>query len=62
MLKNIPIRLYAEPDVVWWIENKGYDYYTINAVDQAALVLKLRTLGNTKADLITTTGKAARHT
>jgi hypothetical protein len=60
LLKNIPIRLYTEPDVVWWIENMGFDYYTINAIDQAALVLQLRTLGNTRAELITTTGKGFR--
>jgi hypothetical protein len=59
-LKNVPIRLYTEPDVVWWIENKGCDYYTINAIDQAALLLQLRALGNTKAELITTTGKGFR--
>jgi hypothetical protein len=60
LLKNVPIRLYTEPDVVWWIENGGRDYYTINAIDQAALVLQLRALGNTKAELITTTGKGFR--
>ncbi len=60
LLKNMPIRLYTEPDVVWMIENLGFDYYTINAVDQAALVLQLRTLGNTNATLITTTGKGFR--
>jgi hypothetical protein len=60
LLKNMPIRLYTEPDVVWWIENMGCDYYTINAIDQAALVLQLRALGNTKAELITTTGKGFR--
>ena len=60
LLKNIPIRLYTEPDVVWWIENMGCDYYTINAIDQAALILQLRALGNTKAELITTTGKGFR--
>jgi hypothetical protein len=60
LLKNIPIRLYTEPDVLWWIENMGLDYYTINAVDQAALVLRLRALGNMKAELITTTGKGFR--
>ncbi len=60
LLKNVPIRLYTEPDVVWWIENMGLDYYTINAIDQAALVLQLRALGNTKAQLITTTGKGFR--
>jgi hypothetical protein len=59
-LKNVPIRLYTEPDVVWMIENIGHDYYTINAVDQAALVLQLRAFGNTKADLVTTTGKGFR--
>jgi len=60
LLKGVPIRLYTEPDVVWMIENIGHDYYTSNAVDQAALVLQLRALGNTKADLITTTGKGFR--
>jgi len=60
LLKNVPIRLYTEPDIVWRIENTGRDYYTINAVDQAALVLQLRALGNTKAELITTAGKGFR--
>ena len=60
LLKDVPVRLYTEPDVVWMIENIGRDYYTMNAVDQAALVLQLRALGNTKADLITTTGKGFR--
>ena len=60
LLKNMPIRLYTEPDVVWMIENRGFDYYTINALDQAALVLQLRALGNTNADLVTTTGKGFR--
>lgn len=59
-LKDVPIRLYTEPDIVWMIESLGLDYYTINAVDQAALVLQLRALGNTKATLITTTGKGYR--
>lgn len=60
LLKNVPIRLYTEPDVVWWMENYGFDYYTINAVDQAALILQLRALGNTNAELIITTGKGFR--
>ena len=60
MLKNLPIRLYTEPDVVWMIDNIGRDYYTMNAADQAALVLQLRVLGNRKAELITTTGRGFR--
>lgn len=60
LLKNVPIRLYTEPDVTWTIENWGRDYYTLNALDQAALMLQLRALGNTRAELITTTGKGFR--
>jgi hypothetical protein len=60
LLKSVPIRLYTEPDVVWMINNMGRDYYTMNALDQAALILQLRALGNTKAELITTTGKGFR--
>jgi hypothetical protein len=60
LLKNVPIRLYTEPDVVWTIENIGRDYYTLNALDQAALVLQLRALGNARAELIITTGKGFR--
>ena len=60
LLKNTPVRLYTEPDIVWMIENRGLDYYTINAIDQAAFVLQLRALGNARAELVTTTGKGFR--
>ena len=53
----IPTRLYTEPDISWMLENWKHDYYTSNAIDQAALVLHLRALGNTRAELITTSGK-----
>lgn len=59
-LKSMPIRLYTEPDVVWAIEHIGYDYYTMNAIDQAALVLQLRAFGNARAELIITTGRGFR--
>ena len=60
LLAKVPVRLYAEPDVVWTIENWRTDYYVSNAVDQAALILQLLELGNTQAELITTTGKGYR--
>ena len=44
----------------WTIENWRCDYYNLNAVDQAALTLQLLELGNTQAELITTTGKGYR--
>jgi len=55
--KNIYLRCYTEPDVTWWIENRGRDYYGMNAIDLAGLVNQLKILGSKKAELITTTGK-----
>lgn len=58
--KNIYLRCYTEPDVNWWIENRGRDFYGMNAVDLAALVNQLKILGSKKAELITTIGKGFR--
>lgn len=58
--KNIYLRCYTEPDVNWWIENRGRDYYGMNAVDLAALVNQLKILGSKNAELITTTQKGFR--
>lgn len=60
LLTTTPIRLYTEPDVQWWIENRNLDYHGMNAVDHAALINLLRVAGNTRAELITTTGKGYR--
>lgn len=59
-LATTPVRLYTEPDVQWWIENRNLDYHGMNAVDHAALVNLLRGAGNTRAELITTSGKGYR--
>ena len=58
--KNIYLRCYTEPDVNWWIANRGRDYYGMNAIDLAALVNQLKILGSKKAELITTSGKGIR--
>jgi hypothetical protein len=60
LLRELPLRLYTEPDVGWWIENRGTDYYGMNALDAAAMVNQLRILGNTRAELVTTTGRGYR--
>ena len=57
---NIAIRTYTEPDVNWWIANRGKDYYGMNSVDKAGLINQLRILGNDNAELITTTDKGYR--
>lgn len=59
-LLSIPIRVYNEPDINWYIENRSVDYYCINSIDSSAMINWLRSLGNTKAELIITSGKGYR--
>ena len=54
---RIAIRAYTEPDVQWWMETRGKDYYAMNAIDLAALINALRVRGHLKATLITTRDK-----
>ncbi|MBA3578374.1 MAG: alpha/beta hydrolase [Gemmatimonadaceae bacterium] len=60
LLRHTPIRLYTEPDVHWWMEERNLDYHGMNSVDHAALINLLRVAGNTGAELITTSGKGLR--
>jgi len=57
LLKNIPVRAYTEPDVLWWMETRRKDYYAMNAVDLAAMVNELNILENENAELIITYDK-----
>ncbi len=56
-LTDIAILAYTEPDVNWWIEHRRKDYYSMNAVDLAALINELKIRGNEDARLITTQDK-----
>ena len=53
LFKNIPIRMYHEPDINWWVENRAKDYNTINSIDLAGFYNSLRLSGNKKVELIT---------
>ena len=55
--KDIAIRAYSEPDVNWWIDTRRKDYYSMNAIDEAALINELKIAGNENAQLIITTDK-----
>lgn len=57
LLKDTAFRAYTEPDVQWWMDNRGNDYYAMNALDAAAVVNQLRILGNQKTELILTENK-----
>jgi hypothetical protein len=59
-LLSLPIRIYNEPDITWYIANRSIDYYCINSLDSSAMINWLRSLGNTKAELIITSGKGYR--
>lgn len=58
-LVNLPIRLYTEPDIQWWLKD-GVDYSLMNAFDFAAMTNELKRLGNKKIELITTQNKGYR--
>ena len=58
-LVNLPIRLYTEPDVQWWLKD-GSDYSGMNSFDFAAMTNELRRMGSTKIELITTENKGYR--
>lgn len=58
-LINLPIRLYTEPDIAWWLK-EGVDYSLMNAFDFAAITNELKRLGNTQVELIITQDKGFR--
>ena len=60
LLADTAIRLYTEPDVLWWMETRFLDYYDMNAVDAAAFVNQLKQLGNSRAELVVTNGRGYR--
>ncbi len=60
LLRDVPIRLYTEPDVDWWMANRQLDYYSMNALDAAALVTQLQVMGKKQPELVTTRGRGFR--
>jgi hypothetical protein len=59
-LVNTPTMFITEPDIQWWLSQRGYDYDYINVADLAAMINELQRLGNKKAVLVTTTNKGYR--
>lgn len=56
-LKSVPVRLYCDPDIQWYLTNRRMPYEHINAADLSACIAQLKLLGNEKAELITNLGK-----
>jgi len=59
-LKSIPVRIYDDVDPNWWIENRNVDMYDMNALDQTAMILLLKEMGNSRAEFINAFGKGIR--
>ncbi len=57
---TIPLRIYTEPDVHWWMKERGMDYTNMNATFHSAMINELNRLGNKNATLITTQNKGYR--
>lgn len=60
LFDEIPIIAITEPDILWWMKERGKDYYDINSFDLAAFINDLRLIGNKEAKLVVTTGKGYR--
>lgn len=56
-LKDVNLILFHEPDIDWWLHERGCSYYDFNSYDIAAFVVKLKAMGSKKVELVTTTGK-----
>lgn len=59
-LTNIPLRIYTEPDVNWWLNERNTDFTNMNATECSAMINELKRLGNQNAELITTQMKGYR--
>lgn len=59
-LMKLPLRIYAEPDINWWLKERGADFTSMNATECSAMINELNRLGNQTAELITTQNKGYR--
>lgn len=59
-LINLPLRIYTEPDINWWLKERGADLTSMNVTECSAMINELNRLGNQNAELITTQNKGYR--
>jgi hypothetical protein len=59
-LINTPLRIYTEPDINWWLKERGSDLTSMNATDCSAMINELNRLGNHNIELIITQNKGYR--
>lgn len=59
-LTKTPLRIYTEPDINWWLKERGADFTGMNATECSAMINELNRLGNQNAELIITQNKGYR--
>jgi pimeloyl-ACP methyl ester carboxylesterase len=59
-ITNVPLRIYSEPDINWWMKERGFDLTGINVTECSAMINELNLLGSTKSELILTQNKGYR--
>jgi hypothetical protein len=59
-LRKTPLLFFSEPDVDWWLQERGMDVSNMNITDISGLVNELHRLGNTQVQLKITSGKGYR--
>lgn len=59
-LIKIPLRIYIEPDINWWLKERNADFTSMNGTECSAMINELNRLGNQSAELITTQNKGYR--
>jgi hypothetical protein len=59
-LTKIPLRIYTEPDINWWMKERRADFTSMNSTECSAFINELNRLGNYNATLITTQNKGYR--
>ena len=56
-MQKTPILFFHEPDINWWLENRGASYYDINSFDIANAAAYFKQIGNDDVKVITTSNK-----
>jgi len=59
-LKQLPVRVYHDMDVVWQLENRRRSLYDNNALCSSEMISRLMLMGNTKAEFIQSDRKGYR--
>ncbi|NIG54082.1 hypothetical protein [Chitinophaga sp. Cy-1792] len=59
-LAKMPVRIYNDVDVNWWLANRNCDLYGMNALPQSAMINYLHSIGNKKAVFINAYQKGYR--